>query len=73
MHAGDSTPRHVLVVDDDFAVAFFLRQLLESEGYHVVVAGDGVQALQRIGEPGTDLILLDLDMPHLGGSRCAAA
>jgi putative two-component system response regulator len=67
MHPGDSTPRQILVVDDDFAVAFFLRQLLESEGYHVVVAGDGVQALQRIGERPPDLVLLDLDMPHLGG------
>jgi putative two-component system response regulator len=63
----DRMPRQVLVVDDDFSVAFLLRQLLEGEGFHVVAASNGLEALDRIAEHAPDLILLDLDMPHLGG------
>jgi putative two-component system response regulator len=59
--------RRVLVVDDDPAIALVLGQLLEHEGYRIARASDGREALARAAEFRPDLVLLDLDMPHLGG------
>jgi two-component system chemotaxis response regulator CheY len=65
---GESVRRRVLVVDDDPAIQETLRDLLEDEGYEVVVAGNGRQALERL-EQGLcpDVILLDLMMPVMNG------
>lgn len=63
----DSDGRYVLVVDDDFGISFLLRHLLETEGHRVVAAFDGWEALERIAERRPELILLDLDLPQLGG------
>lgn len=57
----------VLVVDDNPTNANLLNQVLATEGHEVVVARDGLEALERIGEQMPDLILLDLDMPRLDG------
>jgi DNA-binding response OmpR family regulator len=57
----------VLVVDDDNAIRDFLRSALESEGYAVLAAGDGVDALALCERYPTDVILLDLMMPRMGG------
>ena len=58
---------HVLVVDDDPEIRAAIRMTLELEGYNVVTAGDGRQALDRIAERLPDIVLLDLAMPVMTG------
>lgn len=62
-----STPRSILVVDDDEDIRDSLRQVLEFEGYEVAVAADGLNALEILSKakPVPGLILLDLMMPQM--------
>jgi two-component system phosphate regulon response regulator PhoB len=57
----------VLVVDDDPAIVTLLRRMLEADGHSVAVAADGQTALGRVAERRPDLVILDLDMPGVGG------
>ena len=67
MLATKRTGRVVLVVDDDPAVTTVLRMMLEAEGYRIVAAPDGQAALDAVAEVRPELVLLDVDMPRLGG------
>ncbi len=57
----------MLVVDDEFGVAEVLDAILTDEGFRVVTATNGRQALARIAEQRPDLVLLDYVMPILDG------
>jgi DNA-binding response OmpR family regulator len=57
----------VLLVEDEDGLRRVLRDLLEREGYHVVEAADGVEALDEIDRHAPDLIVLDLNLPRLDG------
>jgi CheY-like chemotaxis protein len=57
----------VLVVDDDAGLRELLRRTLEREGYRVVEAANGRQALDRVRDSEPGLILLDLMMPAMDG------
>ena len=57
----------ILVVEDEPDVRLLLRMLLEDEGYSVVEAADGEQAIARFGEAHIDLILLDVRLPKANG------
>ena len=57
----------VLVVDDDPDVRDSLRRSLTFEGYQVTEAADGAQALGVIAAARPDVVVLDLQMPVLGG------
>jgi DNA-binding response OmpR family regulator len=57
----------ILIVDDEPNVRFLFRTALESEGYEIVGAADGLEALEKIEESPFELVLLDLQMPNLGG------
>jgi DNA-binding response OmpR family regulator len=61
------TPQTVLVVDDEEAIAEAVRARLESEGYRVVVALDGPQALETAESERPDLVVLDLMLPGMDG------
>jgi DNA-binding response OmpR family regulator len=61
------TQQTVLVVDDEEAIAEAVRARLESEGYRVVVAGDGPQAIETAGREHPDLVVLDLMLPGMDG------
>ena len=64
----DQDNRHVLIVDDDAGIRTALRDLLETEGYLVSEAANGLAALGRLRSglrPG--VILLDLMMPVMDG------
>ena len=65
--AGPRLRATVLVVDDDDAIRDFLRSALEYEGYAVLAAGDGLDALTLCERYTADVILLDLMMPRLDG------
>ena len=57
----------VLVADDEPNIVRLLRLYLRNEGYDVVSASDGRQALERFGQESPDLVLLDLMMPEMNG------
>jgi CheY-like chemotaxis protein len=58
----------VLVVEDELQGAETLRDFLEDEGYRVVVARNGAEALARIEKETPSLVILDLIMPVMGGN-----
>ena len=57
----------ILLVDDEDAVRTVLTFPLEKDGYVVVQAGDGEEALRRFAEQPIDLVVLDLMLPRLDG------
>jgi len=57
----------VLVVDDEEAIAEAVRARLQSEGYRVLVAGDGPEAIRVCDEARPDLVVLDLMLPGMDG------
>src|SRR3974377_2170417 len=60
-------PPRILLVDDNEANLDVAKVRLESQGYEVLTAGDGEEALARVRETGPDLVLLDIMMPKLDG------
>ncbi|MDZ4719415.1 MAG: response regulator [Roseiflexaceae bacterium] len=60
-------PARILVVDDDPAIVEVLRRFLNHEGYTVVTANNGIEAIERVHEDQPDLILLDVTMPKMDG------
>lgn len=63
----DKTPRTVLIVDDEASIRRFLRHLLEQEGYDVLEAANGKEAIGRCEREQPDLVLLDLRLPDMTG------
>jgi two-component system response regulator AtoC len=59
--------RSVLVVDDDSAMRELVVSLLEDEGIHALAAGTGGEALERLAEFDTDVVLSDIRMPGRSG------
>jgi DNA-binding response OmpR family regulator len=59
--------KKILVVDDKKELRTLLEQYLSQEGFAVVTAGDGQQALFAARQEKPDLIILDLMMPEMGG------
>ncbi|PHV68604.1 response regulator transcription factor [Williamsia muralis] len=57
----------ILVVDDDRAVRESLRRSLTFNGYTVLTAGDGVEALEKINSDRPEAVVLDVMMPRLDG------
>ena len=57
----------ILVVDDDPDIIEVLTTILESQGYQVVSAGDGVEGLASLRAERPDLLILDLLMPRMDG------
>ncbi len=57
----------LLVVDDQPAIRQLLAEALESEGFAVIVASNGYEAVDIARRQKPELILLDLKMPGLGG------
>jgi two-component system cell cycle response regulator DivK len=60
-------PKKILVVEDNEANRILMRQILKYHGYEVLEATDGVSGLEMAREHMPDLILLDLQMPVMGG------
>ena len=57
----------ILVVDDDRDIVAAIAKLLELEGYSVVKAYDGIDALEKLAENDIQLILIDVMMPRMDG------
>lgn len=63
--------RKILIVDDEPHVRILLKSRLEANGYAVVTAYGGMQALEKVKEEKPHLILLDIVMPDLNGYEVA--
>ncbi|MCC6543602.1 MAG: response regulator transcription factor [Nitrospirae bacterium] len=57
----------ILVVEDEEALASQVRNILESEGYHVGIASNGMDGLDKAFEEEYDLIILDVLLPKMNG------
>jgi two-component system KDP operon response regulator KdpE len=57
----------ILIVDDELSILKYLRANLEAEGYEVLMAMDGAQALQTLEAELPDLVVLDIMMPEMDG------
>lgn len=67
-----STPKTVLIADDDEDILNLVRFRLERDGLRVLLARDGQQALQTAREERPDLCVLDVMMPKLSGLEVLA-
>ena len=72
MSTGQTPPQKILVVDDQEANIALVEAILVSEGYQVIPAMDGEQAIQRVAAGPPDLILLDVMMPGMDGYEVCA-
>jgi DNA-binding response OmpR family regulator len=57
----------ILVVDDEPRMRRFMQMNLDLEGYRVIEAGNGLEAVNRVREDLPDLVLLDVMMPEMDG------
>jgi len=61
--------KRVLVVDDDVKTVELVKLYLSRDGYRVLVAYDGIEALRLAREGHPDLVVLDLMLPGMDGPR----
>ncbi|MBI3989585.1 MAG: response regulator [candidate division NC10 bacterium] len=61
----------ILVVDDERLITTMLKDVLEANGYEVLVASDGQEGLNQARAERPDLIILDVMMPKLDGFKVA--
>lgn len=57
----------ILLVDDDPHIRSMLRRALQYEGYKILEAADGEEAVAKVKEAGVDLLLLDIMLPKMDG------
>lgn len=67
MNFGKPANRTVMVVEDDERIRAFITAGLQKNGYQVVTAANGQEALEFIQRTPPRLVLLDLNMPQMGG------
>lgn len=61
--------KHILIIDDDMHIGNMLEEILTKEGYHVLRAYSGTEALLVLSGVKPDLVLLDLMLPGLNGEE----
>lgn len=59
--------KSVLIVDDEQEIVAVLTELFESEGWEVLAASNGKEALQKIKSGSPDVVLSDIQMPDMDG------
>ena len=76
-----TTPKHILIVNDEPRMRRFVRMNLELEQFQVSEASDGLEAIRKVRDEMPDLVVLDVKMPssmdrdpardppHRGGAR----
>lgn len=68
-----TAPRTVLLAEDTLTTRALERSVLESAGYDVIVAADGAEAWQLLDTHPVDVVVSDVDMPHLDGIELCRA
>jgi chemosensory pili system protein ChpA (sensor histidine kinase/response regulator) len=61
----------VMVVDDSITMRKVTSRILERNNYEVMVARDGLEAIEKMAEHVPDLVLLDIEMPRMDGYEVA--
>jgi DNA-binding response OmpR family regulator len=69
--AGQERPARLLIVDDDANLLVVLAEQLRDDGYEVVTARDGEEALRRLAVGWPDLVIVDMMMPRRDGLSLA--
>jgi CheY-like chemotaxis protein len=64
-----ATAKSVLIVEDETELRDSLRELMEEEGYEVLVAADGREALEQLASARPSVVILDLIMPVMSGNE----
>ena len=59
--------KKILIVEDDEKSLYLARFILQKQGYEVIEAGDGLEAVDKAFKETPDLILMDLQLPKLDG------
>jgi DNA-binding response OmpR family regulator len=62
-----AAPRTILIVDDDPQIRKLLGAILKRDGYGIITAANGRQALQELDKQAVDLVITDLLMPEKEG------
>jgi twitching motility two-component system response regulator PilG len=70
--AGDGGEFKVMVIDDSKTIRRTAENLLKKQGYDVITATDGFEALAKIAEHKPDIIFVDIMMPRLDGYQTCA-
>jgi two-component system chemotaxis sensor kinase CheA len=60
---------HILVVDDSITTRTLEKNILETAGYYVTTATDGTEAIERLKENSVDIVVSDIQMPHMDGFK----
>ena len=60
-------PQTILVIEDDPDARFLIQSVLRHAGFHVVLAADGQEGLEKVPSSSPDLIVTDVAMPRLNG------
>jgi len=63
----------ILLAEDNLAAQLIGKKILEKTGHTVQVAGSGIEALQMLDEEEFDLVLMDVEMPHMDGLEATRA
>ncbi len=63
----NSTPFHILIVDDEQNIRKSLQLILEAEGYKASIAPDAIKAFEFLNQEKVHLIILDINMPQISG------
>lgn len=74
--AGDlflAHPMKALVVEDDLALRLMMQAFLQSLGHEVLLAQEGLEAIEQFKKHAPDLVLMDLIMPHMDGVETTQA
>lgn len=71
MPENDYAGSRILLVEDEDSLAIGLEYNLSEEGYSVIIAADGKQALEHIDSKQFDLVILDIMLPYLDGFEVA--
>jgi len=66
-------PLHILLAEDSVVNQRLAVAILEKQGHHVTVAGDGQEAIEALRDGAFDLVLMDVEMPNLDGLEATAA
>jgi two-component system, OmpR family, response regulator len=57
----------ILIIDDDLALQTVLEIALRDAGYHVILAGDGQEGIEKLKTLNPDLVISDIMMPQMDG------
>ncbi len=60
-------PKKILIVEDNIVILTMQKQIFEMEGYEIITAQEGMDALKKIHEEKPDVVLLDVNIPGMNG------